>query len=411
MIGNLTRNTVAVVLAGGKAEQMGKITANRPNPLVDFGGKYKVIDFALSNLFNSGIMKIFVVTQYRAHQLNKHIKEFWSRQVGMLDFVDTFSPEIAKDSEAWFRGTADAIYRFLNFLDVAHTDYIAVFSGDQIYKMDVSQMIDFHVMNRADLTVASLAVRPEDASRYGIFTLDENHRAESFEEKPAQPRLMPDRDVCIASMGNYIFSTEKLVQVLNQGRKQHADLDFGRHVIPAMIQQGDRVFAYNFLNNLVSGMKPDERGYWRDVGTVDAYYAANMDLIGVTPRLNLYNYRWPILTNQGNFPPAKTEYDEDGLRGENISSYVSGGCVTSGAVVKRSILGPCCSVSRHSLVEDSILFRNVEVGSHVKIRRAIIDEGLWIKDGTVIGHDHELDRENGYTVTDSGIVLVMKGQG
>jgi glucose-1-phosphate adenylyltransferase len=209
-------------------------------------------------------------------------------------------------------------------------------------------------------------------------------------------------------MGNYIFSTKKLIEVLLEGKKRYEDLDFGKHVIPMMLEAGDRVFAYNFNDNMIPGMKSEERGYWKDVGTIDAYYEANMDLINVSPQLNLYNYKWPILTNQGNLPPAKTVFDDDDRRGQNIDSYVCGGCITSGSTVSRSIIGPLCKINSYSLVEDSILFENVTIGRHVKIRRAIIDKGVVIPDGTVIGYDVEDDRSSGYTVTDSGIVVVPR---
>ena len=407
-LGNVTRNVIAMVLAGGKGERLGQITTNRPKPCVDFGGKYKIIDFVLSNLFNSGIKKVYVLTQYRAYPLNKHIKEFWSRMVGMGEFFDTISPETNSESEEWFKGTADAIFQFLRFVESTDADYVAIFGGDHIYKMDISQMIGYHIMNRADITVAALEVPVADASRFGIFTVDEDFRVSSFAEKPAHPECIPERDTCFASMGNYIFSTRKLIEVLKEGKKKHADLDFGKHVIPMMLDKGDRVFTYNFMDNMIPGMKPEERGYWKDVGTIDSYYEANMDLVNVAPQLNLYNYRWPILTNQGNLPPAKTVFDEEGRRGENISSYVCGGCITSGSTVRRSIIGPRCKINSFSLIEDSILFSNVEISRHVKIRRAIIDEGLRIPEGLEIGYDHDADRARGYTVTESGIVIVTK---
>ena len=407
-MGNVTRNTIAMVLAGGKGERLGQITMNRPKPCVDFGGKYKIIDFVLSNLFNSGIKKVYVLTQYRAYPLNKHIKEFWSRQVGLGEFFDTISPETNSESEEWFKGTADAIYQFMRFVESTDADYIAIFGGDHIYKMDISQMIGYHIMNHADITVAALEVPVSEASRFGIFAVDEDFRVISFEEKPEQPKCIPERDTCFASMGNYIFSTRKLVEVLKEGKKKHDDLDFGKHIIPMMLAKGDRVFTYNFMDNMIPGMKPEERGYWKDVGTIESYYEANMDLVNVAPQLNLYNYRWPILTNQGNLPPAKTVFDEEGRRGENISSYVCGGCITSGSTVRRSIIGPRGKINSFSLVEDSILFTNVEVGRHVKIRRAIIDESLRIPEGMEIGYDHAADRARGFTVTESGIVIVTK---
>lgn len=407
-MGNVTRNTIAMVLAGGKGERLGQITTHRPKPCVPFGGKYKIIDFVLSNLFNSGIKKVFVLTQYRAYPLNKHIKAFWSRLVGQGEFFDSISPETSSESEEWFKGTADAIYQFQHFVETTEADYIAIFGGDHIYKMDVSQMIAYHIMNRADITVAALEVPVAEANRFGIFSVDEDFRVTAFAEKPENPQCIPERDTCFASMGNYIFSTRKLLEVLKEGKKAHDDLDFGKHVIPMMLDKGDRVFTYNFMDNMIPGMKPEERGYWKDVGTIDSYYEANMDLVNVAPQLNLYNYRWPILTNQGNLPPAKTVFDEDGRRGENISSYVCGGCITSGSAVRRSIIGPRCKINSYSLVEDSILFDNVEIGRHVKIRRAIIDEDVRVPEGAEIGYDHEADRKKGFTVTPSGIVIVTK---
>jgi glucose-1-phosphate adenylyltransferase len=256
------------------------------------------------------------------------------------------------------------------------------------------------------MTLAALEVSPEEARRFGIFAVDEDSRVTDFAEKPADPQRIPDRETCFASMGNYIFNTRKLIEVLLEGKKLHPDLDFGKHIIPQMLQQGDRVFAYNFNDNVIPGMKPEERGYWMDVGTIDSYYEANMDLINASPRLNLYNYKWPILTNQGNLPPAKTIFDEDGRRGVNLDSYVCAGCITSGGTVRRSILGPRSRVNSYALVEDSILFENVNVGRNAKIKKAIIDKNVTIADGTVIGYDHDEDRRRGYTVTDTGIVVV-----
>ena len=239
-------------------------------------------------------------------------------------------------------------------------------------------------------------------------TLDAREGLTAFAEKPDNPETIPGRDTCFASMGNYIFSTKKLIEVLLEGKKRHDDLDFGKHVIPMMLEHGDRVFAYNFNDNVIPGMKAEERGYWKDVGTLDSYYEANMDLINVSPQLNLYNYKWPILTNQGNLPPAKTVFDDDDRRGQNIDSYVCAGCITSGSTVRRSILGPLTKVNSYSLVEDSILFENVTVGRHVKIRRAIIDKNVVIPDGSIIGYDLKADRAKGYTVTESGIVVVPR---
>ncbi len=407
-MGNVTRNTIAMVLAGGKGERLSPVTLNRPKPCVAFGGKYKIIDFVLSNLFNSGIKKVYILTQYRAYSLNKHIKESWAKWTGLEEFYDTISPETSSASEEWFKGTADAIYQFLRFIESTNADYVAIFGGDHIYKMDISQMIGYHILNKADITLAALEVPVEEAKRFGIFSVDEDFRVTAFTEKPNNPVTIPERDTCFASMGNYIFSTKILIEVLKEGKKKHEDLDFGKHVIPMMLERGDRVFAYNFIDNLIPGMRHEEKGYWKDVGTIDSYYEANMDLINVVPQLNLYNYKWPILTNQSNLPPAKTVFDEEGRRGQNLNSYICGGCIISGSTVRRSIIGPRCKVNSYSLVEDSILFENVEIGRYVKIKKTIIDENIKIPDGTEIGYDHEEDKRKGYIVSDSGIVIVTK---
>jgi glucose-1-phosphate adenylyltransferase len=405
---NVGRNTIAMVLAGGKGERLSPLTLRRAKPSVAFGGKYKIIDFVLSNLFNSGIKKVYILTQYRAYSLNKHIRESWGKWTGLGEFYVAISPETSSESEEWFKGTADAILQYLRFVESSDADYVAIFGGDHIYKMDISQMINYHRMSRADITIAALEVPADEARRFGVFSVDDDFRVTGFSEKPDVPEPIPGRETCFASMGNYIFPTRKLIEVLLEGKKRHEDLDFGKHVIPMMLEKGDRVFAYNFNDNIIPGMKAEERGYWKDVGTIDSYYEANMDLINVSPQLNLYNYRWPILTNQGNYPPAKTVFDEEGRRGVNIDAYVCAGCITSGSIVRRSILGPLTKINSYSLVEDSILFENVTVGRHVKIRKAIIDKNVVIPDGSAIGYNLEEDLRKGYTVTESGIVVVPR---
>jgi glucose-1-phosphate adenylyltransferase len=404
--GNVGKNTIAMVLAGGKGERLSPLTLRRPKPCVAFGGKYKIIDFVLSNLFNSGIKKVYILSQYRAYSLTKHIRESWGKWTGLGEFYVAISPETSSESEEWFKGTADAILQYLRFVESSDADYVAIFGGDHIYKMDISQMIEYHRANRADITIAALEVPVDEARRFGVFSVDEDYKVTGFDEKPDSPVTIPGRETCFASMGNYIFSTKKLIDILQEGKKLYEDLDFGKHVIPMMLANNDKVFAYNFNDNLIPGMKPEERGYWKDVGTLDSYYEANMDLIHVSPQLNLYNYKWPILTNQGNLPPAKTIFDDDDRRGQNIDSYVCAGCITSGGTVRRSIIGPRGKVNSYSLVEDSILFENVTVGRHAKIRRAIIDKNIVIPEGAVIGYDHAEDIKKGYTVTESGIVVV-----
>ena len=407
-MGNITKNTLAMVLAGGKGERLSPITIRRPKPAVPFGGKYKIIDFALSNLFNSGIRKAYILTQYQAYSLNKHIKESWGKWTGLGEFYDTISPETSSMNEHWFKGTADAIHQNLRFIESTDADFIAIFGGDHVYKMDISQMVEYHRMNKAYLTIAVLEVPKAEAVRFGIMTVDENFRMQAFAEKPANPATIPGRETCCTSMGNYIFSKGKLIEMLQKGRKRYEDLDFGKHIIPMMLEERSKVYAYSFFDNTIPGMEPHERGYWRDVGAIDTYYEANMDLISVTPQLNLYNYQWPILTNQGNLPPAKTVFDSDGRRGQNLDSLVCGGCVTSGSIVRRSILGPSCRVNSYALVEDSILFDNVQVGRNAKIRKAIVDEDIVIPEGMTIGFDHDADRERGCIITEGGVVVVTK---
>ncbi len=404
--GNVGRNTIAMVLAGGKGERLSPLTLKRPKPGVAFGGKYKIIDFVLSNLFNSGIKKVYILTQYRSYSLMKHIRESWGKWTGLGEFFVAITPETSSDREEWFKGTADAIYHYLRFIEATDADYVAIFGGDHIYRMDISQMIDYHRMNNADITLAALEVPVDEARRFGVFSVDDEYQVTAFSEKPKNPQTIPGRETCFASMGNYIFSTKKLIEILQEGKKLYEDLDFGKHVIPMMLKKKDRVFAYNFNDNLIPGMKPEEKGYWKDVGTIDSYYDANMDLIHVSPQLNLYNYKWPILTNQGNYPPAKTVFDDDNRRGQNIDSYVCAGCITSGATVRRSIIGPLCRIHSYSLVEDSILFENVTVGRNVRIRKAIIDKNITIPDGTSIGYDPVADLAQGYSITESGIVVV-----
>ncbi len=397
---------IAMVLAGGKGERLSPLTLSRPKPGVAFGGKYKIIDFVLSNFFNSNIRNVYILTQYQSYLLNKHIRDSWDKWTGWDEHFEAISPETNSQGEQWFKGTADAIGHYLRFIEDSNADYVAVFGGDHIYKMDIRQMIEFHAVSRADITIAALEVTRAEARRFGVFEVDRHGKVMTFAEKPTEPKMIPGSEMCFASMGNYIFSREKLISVIKRGMKLYTDLDFGKHVIPMMLEEGDRVFAYNFNDNLIPDMTPEEKGYWKDVGTLDSYYEANMDLIAVSPQLNLYNDKWPIMTKPSNQPPAKTVFDGDDRRGQSLDSYISGGCVISGGTVRRSILSPQCRINSYSLVEDSILLEGVWVGRNAKIKRAIIDEGVQIPDGSLIGYDHDADRQAGHTVTEQGIVVV-----
>ena len=409
-INPVSRKTIGMVLAGGKGERLSPLTLSRPKPGVAFGGKHKIIDFVLSNFFNSNIKNVYILTQYKSYQLNKHIRDSWDKWTGWDEHFEAISPETNSEGEEWFKGTADAISHYLRFVEDSDADYVAVFGGDHIYKMDIRQMIDFHSARQADITIASLEVPQAEARRFGVFSVDEQGRVLEFAEKPAQPQCIPGRDTCFASMGNYIFSRQKLIQVIKEGKKRYADLDFGKHVIPMMLAQGGAVYAYNFNENQIPDMTPEEKGYWKDVGTLDSYYEANMDLVAVSPQLNLYNYRWPILTKPSNLPPAKTVFDDDDRRGQCFDSYVCGGCVISGGTVRRSVLGQRCRINSYSLVEDAILLEGVVIGRGARVRRAIIDEGVQIEDGAIIGYDHEADARAGYTITPSGIVVVSNSR-
>lgn len=407
ILGGISLNrTLAMVLAGGKGERLSPLTVKRPKPCVPFGGKYKIIDFVLSNLFNSGCRHIYVLSQYHAYSMSKHLRNSWSQWTGYGEFCVPISPETSTGREEWFKGTADAIYHYLRFLEYSDFDEVAVFGGDHIYKMDIRQMLAQHRQTNADLTIAAIEVPAVEAPRFGILEVNDESRLLAFQEKPASPALIPGRDVAYASMGNYIFNVKKLVEVLKEAKALYENLDFGQHVIPMMLGNSDRVFAYNFMTNEVPGMTPEEVGYWRDVGTLDSYFESNMDLIHVTPQLNLYNQQWPIMTHQGNFPPAKTVFDYDGRRGQALDSYVCGGSIISGGTARRSILGSNCVLHSYCEVSDSILFDGVEVGRGATLHRTIVDKGVCLPEGIQIGVDLDHDRTRGFTVTDSGIVVV-----
>lgn len=399
----LTRKTIALVLAGGRGSRLYELTSWRAKPAVPFGGKFRIIDFPLSNTINSGIRRIGVLTQYKAHSLVAHLSLGWSGFKSELgEFVEVLpaSQRVAND---WYQGTADAIYQNLDIIRNHQPEYVLILSGDHIYKMDYGSMLAYHTECDADMTISCLEVPVEEAAgAFGVIEVDENSRVIGFEEKPTHPKCIPgEPGLCLASMGNYIFDTQFLYeQLILDADDEKSEHDFGRNIIPKIISD-NRVFAFPFRNQ-----ETGKRAYWRDVGTLDAFWEANMELLSVTPELNLYDADWPILTYQGQLPPAKFVFNDDGRRGMAVDSMVSGGCVVSGAKLDRTLLFSNVKVKSYTEVNNSVVLPGVTIGRNVRINRAIIDRGCNIQEGTVIGEDHEQDRQRGFRVTGKGIVLV-----
>jgi glucose-1-phosphate adenylyltransferase len=400
-VSQLTKSTMAVVMAGGRGERLRHLTRNRAKPAMPFGGKYRIIDFSLSNCVNSGIRQILVLTQYKAHSLIQHIQRGWGYLRGELGEFVQLVPAQQQIGDVWYRGTADSVYQNLDIIDAYHPDLVLVLAGDHVYKMDYGPMIAFHVERGADITVGVVQVPVERASEFGVMTVDDSQRIIRFTEKPARPEPMPGcPDLALASMGIYVFDREFLQQrLIADAADSRSAHDFGKNIIPGTIGSG-RVFAYPFED-----VKTAAQAYWRDVGTVDAFYEANMELVYVTPELNLYDEDWPIWTYQEHMPSAKFVLDEDGRRGEAINSLVSGGCIISGATVRESILFSNTHIKERSQVHRSVLLPNVRVGSNCRINKAIIDEGAEIPDNTEIGVDSAADRLN-FHVTEGGVALV-----
>ncbi len=402
-------HVLAIVLAGGEGKRLWPLTADRAKPAVPIGGRYRLIDFVLSNFVNSGLLKIKVLTQYKSDSLNTHIARGW-RLPAMLDFYVEVVPAQQRRGRDWFKGSADALFQSLNVITDEDPDLVAVFGGDHIYKMDVQQMVDFHLEREAQLTVAALPVPVAAARAFGVIGVDEDWQMLSFVEKPAQPPEIPGRPGwALASMGNYIFETRALVEELRRDAEgDDSAHDFGRNILPAMVGK-KRVFVYDFTKNVVPGMHERERGYWRDVGTIESYWQANQDLIQVVPVFDLYNPRWPVRTWAKPLPPAKFVFaDEENARmGIATDSLVSEGCIISGGRIDRSVLGPSVRVNSYSHVEESILLENVDVGRHARVRRAIVDKDVRIPPGVSIGINPEEDARR-FSVVD-GIVVVPKG--
>jgi len=401
---------LAMILAGGEGRRLDPLTRDRAKPAVPFGGRYRIIDFVLSNFANSGVLKMKVLVQYKSESMNTHIQRAW-RLSQLLDQYVEIVPAQMRVGRKWFEGSADAVYQNLNIITDEEPDFTFVFGADHVYRMDVRQMLDFHQDRRADLTVAAIPVSVEEAHDFGIIEVDTEGRMIGFVEKPKQPTTMPgDPNRCLASMGNYLFTTDALVQeiVRDAGDAQSAH-DFGKSIITGMFPRR-RVFVYDFTKNDVPGQTERERGYWRDVGNLDAYYQCNMDLVDVDPVFSLYNDRWPIFTIQHNYPPAKFVFnnERESRVGRAVDSLVSEGCIISGGAVTGCILGPKVRVNSYASVEGSIIFENVNIGRHSRIRRCIIDKHVDIPPGTSIGYDVDEDKKR-FHVTESGIVVIPKG--
>ena len=408
-IQHLTRNTIALILAGGRGSRLMNMTDWRAKPAVPFGGKFRIIDFPLSNCVNSGIRKIGVLTQYKADSLIRHIQQGWGFLRGEFgEYVDLMPAQQRHDEDSWYKGTADAIFQNIDILRTRKPQHILVLAGDHIYKMDYSAMLADHVEKNADLTIGCIEVSLEDATAFGVMDVDDNRRVKAFVEKPENPPIMPGRtDTALASMGIYIFNATFLFeQLLKDADTKGSSHDFGKDIIPSVIDKYI-VNAYPFLD-LQSG----EQSYWRDVGTIDAYWAANMELIGVNPNLNLYDHSWPIWTYQAQTPPAKFVFDDDDRRGQAVDSMISGGCIVSGAKVRHSLLFTNVRVNSYCTIQDTIVLPDVNIARNCRITKAIIERGCEVPEGTIIGEDREADAKR-FHVSPGGVVLVtpdMLGQ-
>jgi glucose-1-phosphate adenylyltransferase len=404
-------DVLTLILAGGKGTRLDPLTRDRAKPAVPFGGLYRIVDFTLSNCINSGLRRALVLTQYKARSLDRHIAAGWSFLSRELDeYIEVLPPQQRID-EHWYKGTADAIYQNIYSIEKADPKYVLILAGDHIYKMDYSDMIRAHIAREADLTIGCISVPLREGSSFGIVHTDAQDRVVGFQEKPKEPKSMPEAgDMCLASMGIYVFTARPMYELLCQdATRADSDHDFGKNIIPT-IMESHKVFAFRFRDKNRKAIP-----YWRDVGTLDAYYQANMDLVEVDPVLNLYDQEWPIRTHQPQLPPPKFVFNDSGppdnpRRGEAHDSMVCQGCILSGGHVRRSILSPRVRVNSYALVENSILFEGVDVGRHCRIRRAIIDKDVRLPQGTTIGYDPDYDRRRGFTLTEQGIVVIAKAE-
>ncbi|MGD9020429.1 MAG: glucose-1-phosphate adenylyltransferase [Lysobacterales bacterium] len=405
-VSRLTRDTVALILAGGRGSRLYELTNWRAKPAVYFGGKLRIIDFPLSNCINSGVRRIGVLTQYKAHSLIRHLVHGWTGfRAAESEFVEIL-PASQRVSDDWYLGTADAVFQNLDILRTHHPRFVLILAGDHVYKMDYGPYLAYHAEKESDMTVCCLEVPIEEAAgQFGVMTVDDEGRIIEFNEKPEKPDPIPGKDgYCLASMGNYVFNTEFLYeQVIKDADTPGSDHDFGKNIIPSIIGKY-RVYAYPFRDP-----ETGEQAYWRDVGTLDAYWEANMELSSVSPQLDLYDIRWPIFTHQLQSPPAKFVFDYEDKRGAALDSMISAGCIISGATIRRSVVFSNSHVHSHSLVEDSLILPECQIMKGCTIRNAIIDRGCMIEAGMQIGVDLDADRARGFRVTEGGHTLVTPG--
>jgi glucose-1-phosphate adenylyltransferase len=408
-VSRLTRDTVALILAGGRGSRLKQLTDWRAKPAVPFGGKFRIIDFPLSNCINSGIRRVGILTQYKSHSLIRHIQQGWGFMRGELgEFVELLPASQQTAQEGWYAGTADAVYQNVDILRTHGPEYVLILAGDHIYKMDYGDMLAAHVENEADMTIGCLQVPVEEAKAFGVMSVDESWRVNAFDEKPDSPNSIPGKEgTALASMGIYIFNAaflyDQLIKDAANGESTH---DFGHDIIPNLIEN-HKVIAFPYKD--VQGNDP---GYWRDVGTIDAFWSANLELIGITPELNLYDDDWPIWTYQAQQPPAKFVFDDDGRRGTAVDSMVSGGCLISGSTVRHSVLFSNVKVHSYAVVENCVVLPNVNIGRNCRLNKVVIDKGCDLPPNTVIGEDPVEDAKK-YEISPDGVVLVtpeMLGQ-
>ncbi len=401
------KKVIVIILAGGKGERLYPLTRDRAKPAVPFGGIYRIIDFTLSNCINSSLRKIYILSQYKSFSLTRHINLGWNiLSNDLYEYIEVIPPQ-KRISEEWYRGTADAVYQNIYTLKIEEPDYVIILSGDHIYKMNYHEMLDFHIAKQAEVTVSAIEMDIAKCNEFGVLEINEDSSVTNFEEKPIKCKGLPfSPSDCFMSMGIYIFNTNILFKVLEEDSGIDTHHDFGKDIIPKLVRDKKRIFAYNFKDENKKKAK-----YWRDVGTIDAYWEANMDLIAVDPQCNLYDNDWPLHTYQAQFPPVKFVFAQEpsagGRRGIALDSIVSGGCIISGGKVERSILSNNVRINSFAEISDSVLMEGVEVGRYTKIRKAIIDKGVKIPPNTVIGYNLEEDAQK-YRVTDSGIVVIPR---